>query len=257
MAFRTLRFRFHDEPPKAKDESRPTPKERFLVARSVIISTILVLAFSAGCGREARQLSKASARGALKIETLSPAFTSKGKAFNVQPDGSAAIAVVGSGFAPGATILWNAQPLKTSVNDTWVGTLVPGELYARPGTARIEVRNPDGAISNPLVFETYDITGPAPTLTEVFPSGAVAGIPFNVQPDGTSALGVTGAGFLPDAKIYFGNWELKTKFKSPKELTATVQNDYIDSPAGLTVFVRNPDGKTSGGKSFKISVRKP
>src|SRR5260370_35018813 len=63
----------------------------------------------------------------LKIESLDPNFTVAGKAFNVQPDGQAALAVVGSQIPIGSIAFWNDQPLKTGGGGQqgWGGAALP------------------------------------------------------------------------------------------------------------------------------------
>lgn len=189
----------------------------------------------------------------IRIHSLDPSYTLQAKAFNVQPDGVAALAVVGTGLPSGAEVLWNGQPLKTGGGGSqgWVGAAVPGNLYSTAGTAAISVRDPGGSISNALTFKIYPSSGPAPEITALYPTGTTAGTPFNVQPSGDAALGVIGKGFLPDATIYIGGKELKTGF-SDTSLSVSVPSAAFSKAGNVSIWVKNIDGKISNKAIFKV-----
>ena len=74
--------------------------------------------------------------------------------FTVQPNGKSVINVYGTGFEPGAEILFGGTPLRSSVGRSdWMNAYVPADLYAREGILDIAVRNPDGKTSNVMKFE--------------------------------------------------------------------------------------------------------
>jgi len=84
-----------------------------------------------------------------KITTLGPSETHAGVGFNVQPDGSSALGVTGWAFESGAKIILNGQVQPTMFgSEQGLTTTVPRELYSRPGTITIQVRNPNGMESN-------------------------------------------------------------------------------------------------------------
>lgn len=186
-----------------------------------------------------------------QITRLDPDFTGAGRDFNVQPSGESALAVSGSNFPPDAVVTWNGQPLKTSAHGAWLGAAVPRDLYASPGVVQVAVRA-GGRSSNTLSFTVYASTGPAPNASEVYPAGTTAGKPFNVQPGGEAAIGVTGNGFLPGAAIRFDGKALRTDFKSPSALSAAVPSDLFSRAHEASVWVVNPDGKVSGKLRFVI-----
>src|SRR5438477_11511418 len=98
----------------------------------------------AACNRQPQNSAPAPQ---LKLERLEPNFTVAGKAFNEQPDGQAALAVVGSQIPIGAIVFWNDQPLKTGGGGQqgWVGAGIPPDRYASRGIAKITIRSLDGA----------------------------------------------------------------------------------------------------------------
>lgn len=64
--------------------------------------------------------------------------------------------VTGSRFAPGAQIQFDTQPLTTTfISPTSLQATVLSQLTAVPQTYEVTVRNPDGQISNGLVFDVY------------------------------------------------------------------------------------------------------
>lgn len=213
------------------------------------------LACLTSCRRE-QPGTAASPSIALKIDRLEPSFTVAGKVFNAQPDGGAAMAVVGEQLPAGSVVLWNNQPLKTGGGGAqgWLAASVPSQLYQDPGTAQIVVRSPDGkATSNTLEFRIYPQTGPAPTISDLYPPRAEAGKGFNVQPNGNSALGVNGSGFLPGAVIFWGGKQMPTSFRSAAYVSAAIPKTPATQAGAVEVWVVNPHGAASNKVAFKIS----
>jgi hypothetical protein len=88
----------------------------------------------------------------LSISQISPSETLVNAAFNVQPDGSSAIAVFGQNITPGVVVYWNDQPLLTAIGgDDWVSATVPNSLFSQPGNATLYLD--DGfRRSQPVIF---------------------------------------------------------------------------------------------------------
>lgn len=201
-----------------------------------------------------------SVPASIRIDSLNPNATIEGKAFNPQPDGQAALSIVGASIPEGATLLWREQGNDQALDLVgggklgWAAATVPAKLYGSPGTATLLVRSPDGKVtSNALEFTVYSKTGPAPEIAALNPASPIAGQGFNVQPGGESALGLTGTGFLPGAVVMLDGQPMKTVFSSGVLLGAVI-------PAALTararlaeVRVLNPDGKASRNVPFKIA----
>jgi hypothetical protein len=87
-----------------------------------------------------------------KITSVSPAETRAGVDFNVQGNGFSALGVAGLNFEFGAEVLINGQKQPTASGGDWVSTIVPREIYARPGNVSVQVRNPGGIDSEPVFF---------------------------------------------------------------------------------------------------------
>lgn len=77
-----------------------------------------------------------------------------GQSFNTQPDGGAALGIVGANFLSGAVVEINGQLKKTTfTGNTQLTVEMPDSLFAQPGELRITVRNPDGRISQPVALK--------------------------------------------------------------------------------------------------------
>ena len=77
------------------------------------------------------------------------------------------LAVNGTGFLSGASVLWNGSPLSTVfLGGTQVNASVPANLLAAPGGNSVSVSNPGGAVSASVQF----LVNPAVSLTILTPS---------------------------------------------------------------------------------------
>jgi hypothetical protein len=187
------------------------------------------------------------------IEQLSPDKVMVGVPFNQQPGGGSALSVMGKNLIKGSKIKLNGLALETASGDgSSLAAIVPPELFAEEGSYIVTVETPDGRSTNALAWRVLPKSGPAPEIKELFPGATQAGKGFNVQPNGTSALGMTGANFLPGAQIYFGGTVLDTNFGDTDKLGATVPAELFRKAGTVKVTVKNPDGKVSAAKDFRI-----
>src|SRR5262249_34866381 len=76
---------------------------------------------------------RANGRPERALLALLPGEAKVGEIFQKQPDGRAAVAVFGTGFAPGDTIYWNGRALATAGGGLVLTAPVPAELLERPG----------------------------------------------------------------------------------------------------------------------------
>lgn len=207
-----------------------------------------------GCGTQQKPAEAPAAASAPKIDSLQPNYTSRKTPFNLQPDGQSALAVSGKNIPAGSILLWNGQPLKTSVGATFVAASVPANFYETPGTVSITLKAGDsGQISNALTFTVYPTTGPAPQISNAYPAGTEPGKAFNVQPDGHSAFSVSGNGFLPGAALFFNGRKLPTAFGDATGVSGAVPAESFASAGSYPVWVVNPDGKQSNKLIFKVA----
>ncbi len=87
----------------------------------------------------------------------------------------------------------------------------------------------------------------------MYPTSAVAGKGFNQQPDGASALGVNGAGFLPGVKAFFGGKEMRTAFGRTDYISVAIPAALAVRAGASEMWLTNPDGKTSNKVVFNIA----
>ena len=88
------------------------------------------------------RLSRARGEPGRTLLSLAPGQARSGEAFQRQTDGSAGLAVLGTGFVRGDVIHWNGRPLSTAYGSSRLLTAaVPVELLARPGEAEVTIEN--------------------------------------------------------------------------------------------------------------------
>ena len=196
----------------------------------------------------------APANPPLRIDKVMPDKVMAANDFNVQTNGIAAMSVVGANLGPGTRIKLNGEALETTVgaDGKSLAALVPRRFYATAGTFAIAVDRPDGTSSNTLPFIVLPNTGPAPSITQLFPDSTEAGKGFNVQSDGTSAMGMTGANFLPTAKIQLNGEPQATNFGDIDKLGFLFPAKYFAKRGVVKVTVKNPDGKVSAAVDFVV-----
>ena len=189
-----------------------------------------------------------------KIDKLVPDKVLEGQAFQIQPSGASALSVLGSNLVKGSRIKLNGMPLETASGDgSSLAALVPPEIFAKAGNYIVSVETPDGRSTNTLSWMVLPKTGPAPEIRSIHPDTTVAGKGFNVQPNGISAMGMTGANFLPGAKILFNGKELETSFGGLDQLGVIVPSTEFAKPGRIKITVKNPDGKLSPAKDFTVT----
>jgi hypothetical protein len=89
----------------------------------------------------------------VRVAVMQPDTTVAGKKFQVQPNGQSAIALQGTNFQRGATIVFDGRNLETAFgNPEFITALVPDDMISRAGDKKVHALNPDGDISNELHF---------------------------------------------------------------------------------------------------------
>lgn len=189
-----------------------------------------------------------------RIERLVPDKVVEGQPFQQQPNGQSALSVLGANLVKGSRIKVNGMPLETSSGDgTSLAALVPTEMFAKPGGYVITVETPDGRTTNPLAWTVLGKTGPAPEIRSLHPDTTPAAKPFNVQPNGISAMGIVGINFLPGAKVLMNNKEVETTFGNTDQLGAVVPPEVFAKPGKVQVVILNPDGKRSAPQTLNVT----
>ncbi|MCS6842145.1 MAG: cell shape-determining protein [Roseiflexus sp.] len=164
------------------------------------------------------------------------------------------LTITGTGFITSSVVRWNGTDLPTSFSSSTVLTAtVPAERIAAAGTANVTVFNPGpgGGESNPVTF-TIQAPNPAPTISAINPTTAVAGGPG-------FTLTITGTGFISSSVVRWNGSDRSTTFVSSTRLTASIPASDIATagPAYVTVFNPGPGGGTSDPVTFNIQSTNP
>jgi hypothetical protein len=188
-----------------------------------------------------------------RIDQVLPDKVLEGQGFNVQPGGGSALSILGAHFGPGARIRFNGEPVETVVSSsTNVAAIIPPKFFAKAGVLAVSVDLPDGRVSNQLPWVILGKSGPPPVVLQLYPPSTKASQSFNVQSDGQSAMGLTGRGFLPGAKILINGEEVDSTFDDLDRMGCLVPRKFFAQPGAVRVTVRNADGKESAPAIFKV-----
>ena len=156
------------------------------------------------------------------------------------------LSVRGSDIVDGAVVRWGGSDRPTTfVSSTEVTASIGAADLAVGNVVPITVRNPDGGISNPLLFSV--ING-VPALGMFSPKYAAGG-------GNGLTLTLWGAGFVPNSVAYWNNVAKATTFIGPTELRALISAADIAAGGEYEVKVHNPDpgGGVSGILVFPVS----
>jgi len=85
---------------------------------------------------------------------------------------------------------------------------------------------------------------------KLYPDHAIAGSRFNVQPDGSSAIGIVGRCLPMSGVVYWNGQELDTIW-TPAEMSASVPNVLLETPGPVTIRVHDTRGY-GGEASFIV-----
>ena len=155
------------------------------------------------------------------------------------------ITATGTGFAQGATILFNGSPIATTFGSaTSVSGIITPELLTQTGTFTVSVANSNGDGSNALNF-IVSTPLPPPVITSVSQITAVAG-------SAALTLTVNGSGFVQGSTVVFGGGNTATTFISATQLRAVVSAGQLSQGGVFTILVTNPDGQQSNTVNFTV-----
>jgi hypothetical protein len=187
------------------------------------------------------------------ISSLSPNNTSAG-------GGDLTLTVTGGGFVQKTVVHWNGQNLATTfVNSGSLTAVVPAADTAKAGTFFVNTVSPhsgsqNNGLSNVVNFTVFPPPNPAPTISKLTPSCAVAG---SVTTSFT--ITIAGTNFLPASDPSGGsqvNWNTATQTTLPivgitsTQVQATVSAALVATagpPANVTVSNPPVPNSPAGG----------
>jgi len=156
------------------------------------------------------------------IDHIAPAY-----AIVSSPD--LTLAVIGSGFVSGNTVIWNGNVALTTtfVSSSQLTAVIPSAKMAAIGVALITVSGTGS--SNGVPFR---IISPAAQVTSWTPTVFTPGA-------GSVNLTVYGSGFTAQAVIYFDWQAVGTTFVSPTQVNAIISSGLITTTGPHSIHVIN------------------
>ena len=162
------------------------------------------------------------------------------------------LAVTGSGFVSGATATVGGQPRTVTFGSATQMTIaVQAADVASQGSVTVHVSNPapcaGGLCTSNNLTLTVTAPTPAPTLSSISPTSAIAGGP-------AFTLTATGANFTSNSVVQVNGSPRTTTFVSATQLTAAVLGGDIAAAgaSSITVVTPAPGGGTSSAKTLTV-----
>lgn len=181
-----------------------------------------------------------------QVENPEPKLTALAPLSVVAGAGPTGVHVTGSGFVPGAKVVFGATDLQTIfTSPSALDATLPEALLATSGTVPVTVVNPapGGGPSSAIAFT---IANPDAAVQAINPSAAFVGS-ASVQ------MTVTGAGFVGGSTVVFNGTDLTTTFVNGSQVKAQVPAALLGAAGDFPVSVRNPP--PGGGLSAPVVFR--
>jgi hypothetical protein len=160
--------------------------------------------------------------------------------------GPTTLTVSGTGFVPGAKVVFGATNLTTTfTSSTSLSATIPASLLLSTGSVPVTVVNPPpgGGTSAPISFT---VANPQAAIQAINPSAAFVG-------SAALQLAVNGSGFVPGSAVVFNGTTLATTFVSGSSLQATVPAASLGAAGDFPVAVSNPP--PGGGLTAPVVFR--
>jgi hypothetical protein len=93
---------------------------------------------------------------------------------------------------------------------------------------------------------------PAPRIMDVGPAKVTAGRPFNVQPDGNSALSVTGENLFRGSRLLWNGEPLETYGQGSHAVSAMVPRRLYEQSGTVAISVEQPGGRISNALPLTV-----
>jgi hypothetical protein len=170
------------------------------------------------------------------VQSLMPASVHAGSA-------SFTLAVTGSNFAPGATVLLGNTGLATTYrSDTLLEAEVSAALVTEGGALEIRVRNPKGELSSAAKLLVFD---DAPRLARLTPDKTGTGAE-NLE------LTIEGERFQRGAVVMITSQAVETEFVSKTMLKAILPSSLFTKVGTINAQVKNADGNLSNTLTLAV-----
>ncbi len=158
------------------------------------------------------------------------------------------LSIEGSGFAAGATVLWDGNDLTTTFVDSThlTATVAAGQLNTA-GAVAVSVRS-----AAPANFESnevgFDVEALPPAITNLSPASVPAGSP-------ATTLTVNGSHFAADAQVLWNGTPLPTQFVSSAQVKVQLAASLLTfgQTAGVAVRNQSPVERISDAKPFEVT----
>ena len=171
------------------------------------------------------------------VTGLSPAQAQVG-------DLSFGITVIGSGFVPGSTVLWNGEIRDTGfIAPTMLTASIRAGDVAEAGTAFVSVLSPEPGGGQSPTARVFTIVYPAPTLDALEPGFAWAGGPG-------FTLAVVGSRFTAASVVQWAGVDRPTDYVSAERLEARISAAEVARAGAVSVRVFTP--APGGGLSTAV-----
>ena len=180
------------------------------------------------------------------VQNPSATLTSLSPLSVVAGAGPTALTAAGTGFVPGAKIVYGSTDLTTTfTSSTSLSATIPASLLVTSGTAPITVVNPlpGGGASTPISFT---VANPTASIQAINPTAAFVG-------SAALSLSVTGSGFVNGSSVLFNGTALVTAFVNASQLTAQVPASSLGAAGDFPVAVSNPP--PGGGVTAPVVFR--
>ena len=157
------------------------------------------------------------------------------------------LSIEGSGFASGATVLWDGSDLPTTFVDSahLTAAVGAGQLNSA-GAVAVSVRSPapGNFVSNKVSFEVEALP---PAITSLSPASVPAGSP-------ATTLTVNGSHFAADAQVLWNGAPLATQFVNPNQVKVQLAAPLLTfgQTAGVAVRNQSPAERISNAKPFEV-----
>lgn len=188
----------------------------------------------------------ASKEVTFEVQNPGATLTSLSPLSVVAGSGPTALEASGTGFVPGAKIVFGGTDLTTTFGSaTSLTATIPASLLASSGSVPVKVVNPPpgGGSSSAISFT---VANPAATVQAINPSAAFVG-------SAAISMTVNGSGFVGGSNVLFNGAVLATTFVSSTQLTAAVPAASLGAAGDFPVAVSNPP--PGGGVTAPVVFR--